>query len=379
MFYVSKVSLFFFVLAWVDLFFSLIYKSLSLNLEAVWMIAVFGFIAHTIMSAMYQLIPNSQGRSLKFPQVSYIVFSLSLFASLFLYAGWFHYASYICALVSIIFFVHIFISVKNWGPVTVKFLGLSALYFLISSIFLLLSDLGYVPPQVAVHTLTLGFMLNAVMGTQLAWIPMLYMEALNVKYGIYLFYVSLLALPPFLFSFYILNYKFIALLSILPIVVVSYFLWIIYSVFSGRRMPKEIPLAVRYFILAMVFLPFGMLIGVLMAGNNLIPLLIRPHIDLLVYGFTATTIMGGVAHLYPRIVYGWMQSKGVNVSIQTLVDEVLLRKLLPYVTFSVFWMSFCDVMGDFFLYFSALPYIFLWLLFFKAVFLNSVLKSKVTS
>lgn len=379
MFYVSKVSLFFFVLAWVDLFFSLIYKSLSLNLEAVWMIAVFGFIAHTIMSAMYQLVPNSQGRSLKFPEVSYIVFSLSLFTSLFLYAGWFHYASYIYALVSIIFFVHIFISVKNWGPVTVKFLGLSAFYFLISSIFLLLSDIGYIPPQIAVHTLTLGFMLNAVMGTQLAWIPMLYMEALNVKYGIYLFYASLLALPPFLFSFYILNYKFIALLSILPIAVVSYFLWIIYSVFSGRRMPKEIPLAVRYFILAMVFLPFGMLIGVLMAGNNLIPILIRLHIDLLVYGFTATTIMGGIAHLYPRIIYGWMQSKGVNVSIQTLIDEVLIRKLLPYVTFSVFWMSFCDVMGDFFLYFSALPYIFLWLLFFKAVFLNSFLKSKVTS
>lgn len=364
MFYVSRVSLFFFVLAWVDLFFSLIYKSLSLNLEAVWMIAVFGFIAHTIMSAMYQLIPNSQGRSLKFPQVSYIVFSLSLFTSLFLYAGWFHYASYIYALVSIIFFVHIFISVRNWGPVTVKFLGLSAFYFLISSIFLLLSNIGYVPPQIAVHTLTLGFMLNAVMGTQLAWIPMLYMEALNVKYGIYLFYASLLALPPFLFSFYILNYKFIALLSILPIAVVSYFLWIIYSVFSGRRMPKEIPLAVRYFILAMVFLPFGMLIGVLMAGNNLIPPLIRLHIDLLVYGFTATTIMGGIAHLYPRIIYGWMQSKGVNVSMQTLVDEVLIRKLLPYVTFSVFWMSFCDVMGDFFsLLFRSTLHIFMAFIF----------------
>jgi len=87
--------------------------------------------------------------------------------------------------------------------------------------------MGYVPLQFATHTLTLGFMLNAVMGTQLAWIPMLYMEPLNIKYGKYLFYTSLISLPSFLLAFYTLNYGLIVLASFLPTVPTAYFLWII--------------------------------------------------------------------------------------------------------------------------------------------------------
>ncbi|MGB9873672.1 MAG: hypothetical protein ACPLRS_01730, partial [Hydrogenobacter sp.] len=246
--------------------------------------------------------------------------------------------------------------------------GLSNLYFLLSSIFLPLSQMGYVPLQLAIHTLTLGFMLNAVMGTQLAWIPMLYMEPLNIKYGKYLFYTSLISLPPFLLAFYTLNYRLIALASFLPAVLIAYFLWIIYSVFSNRRMPKEIPLVVRYFILGMFFLPFGVLVGVLMAGENLVSFLIKVHMDLLVYGFTATTIMGGISHLNPRILYNWLQSRGINVSIQELADEKLLRKLLPYVAMSIAWMVFCDALGSYFTYFSAIPYAVVWLLFLKGFF-----------
>ncbi|GBC88867.1 hypothetical protein HRbin13_00999 [bacterium HR13] len=377
MFYVSKMSPFFFALAVVDLFISLVYKSLNADMTAVWVLVVFGFVAHTIMSAMYQLVPNSQSRPLRFPFLSYLVFSLSLICSLLFYAKQFYYAGYIYALASLIFSLHMVVSIKNWQPITVKFLGLAVFYFLLSSVFLMLSELGHLPLPLAVHTLTLGLMLNAVMGVQLAWIPMLYMEPLNVKYGKYLFYSSLLALPPFLLSFYTLNYRLTAYLSILPLTVVTYFLWIIYSVFSGRRMPKEIPLVVRYFILAMIFLPFGMLLGSLMASENLVSFIVRIHVDLLVYGFTAITIMGGIAHLYPRIIYGWKQSEGV--SIQELVDEPLLRKLLPFVPVSVAWMVFCDAMGGFLLHISTLPYAVLWTLFFKAVLLKPFLKRKVST
>lgn len=156
-------------------------------------------------------------------------------------------------------------------------------------------------------------------------------------------------------------------------------LWIVHSVFSGRRMPKEIPLVVRYFILAMIFLPFGMIVGTFMASENLVSFLVKMHMDLLVYGFTATTIMGGMAHLYPRILYSWLQSKGTSVSIQELVDETLLRKLLPYIPLSVAWMVFCDALGSFFIYLSVIPYTVVWLLFFKGVFLNFPLKGKIFS
>ena len=50
MFYVSKVSLPFFFLAILDLLYSLAVKSLQLEPKIVWITAVFGFVAHTIMS-----------------------------------------------------------------------------------------------------------------------------------------------------------------------------------------------------------------------------------------------------------------------------------------------------------------------------------------
>ncbi len=368
MYYVSKVSPFFFTLALIDLLASLFYKPLDSKLA--WTIAVFGFIAHTIMSAMYQIVPNSQGKALKFSYLSYLVFLFSFICSLLFYIGWTLYASYLYALTSLVFSLHILFSIRNWQPITVKFLGLGTLYFFTSSIFLVLSEMGYIPLALAIHTNTLGFMLNVVMGTQLAWIPMLYMEPLNVKHAKRLFYMNLIALPPFLFTFYAMNYQLISLVSFLPVSLVAYFLWTLYTLFSERRMPKEIPLVVRYFLLAMVFLPFGMLTGILMASKNLVSFLVNVHVDLLVYGFTSITVMGGLAHLRPRIVYGWKQSEGINASIKDFVDERLVKRVFPFVPMSVFWMALCDAMGGVFSYFSSLPYLLLWLLFFSATFLK---------
>ncbi|MFN3814381.1 MAG: hypothetical protein ACK4SM_07150 [Aquificaceae bacterium] len=371
MYYVSKVSPFFFVLALMDLLVSLFYKPLDPKLA--WTIAVFGFIAHTIMSAMYQIVPNSQSRALKFSHLSYLVFLFSLICSLLFYVGWSLYTSYLYAVTSLIFSVHVLSSIRNWQPITVKFLGLGTVYFFTSSFFLVLSEMGYIPSALALHTNTLGFMLNVVMGTQLAWIPMLYMEPLKVKHAKRLFYLSLIALPPFLFAFYTMNYQLISLVSLLPIFLVAYFLWTLYTVFSERRMPKEIPLVVRYFLLAMVFLPFGILTGILMASRNLVSFLVNVHMDLLVYGFTSITVMGGVSHLLPRIIYGWKQSKGMSVSIQDFVDERLVKGIFPFVPMSVFWMALCDALGGIFSYFSSLPYMLLWILFFSAFLKRKIL------
>ncbi len=76
MFYVSKVSLPFFFLAILDLLYSLAVKSLHLDPKIVWITAVFGFVAYTIMSAMYQIVPNSQDRPLRPIWLSYVVFAL---------------------------------------------------------------------------------------------------------------------------------------------------------------------------------------------------------------------------------------------------------------------------------------------------------------
>ncbi len=373
MFYISKVSLPFFFLAVLDLFYSLIIKVILPDPKAVWITAVFGFVAHTIVSAMYQIVPNSQGKPLRLWWVSYIVFLLSLFSSLLFYTFQWLYGASVYFLASLLFAVNILLSVKNWQPITVKFLALGTLYLLLASFFLILSELGYVPFSLAVHSLTLGFMLNVVVGVELAWIPMLYMESLNLVLSKRLFYLSLVYLPVFLASFYLLDYGLIALTGFLTLAFVGYFLYLIYLVFSKRRMPKEIPLVVRYFILALVILPFGLLFGFVMASQNIVSFLIPIHFDLLVYGFTGTTIMGGLAHLYPRILYNWKFSGKQGISISDLVDEQTLRKLLPLVPLCLSWMVLADAYGKPIAFVSSLPYTLLWLYFVRSVLIKPLL------
>ncbi len=365
MFYVSKVSPYFFALAILNLFVSLFYKGMDIKLS--WIIAVFGFIAHTIMSAMYQIVPNSQNRALKFPKLSYFVFFLSALSSLLFYLNQTSYASALYAVTSTLFVFHILLSVKNYKPPTVRFLTLGSLYFLFGSYLLVLHQLGYVSLAFAIHFVTLGFMLNVVFGVELAWIPMLTMEQLNIKHANRLFYLSLLSLPLFLASFYFMNYKVLAYLSILVFVFLAFYLWIIYSVFANRRMPREIPLAVKYLLLALIFLPFGMLIGTVASSLNLVSHLVLIHVDLLVYGFTATTIMGGLFHLLPRILYGkFIQEGKEKVSISDFVDEAGMKKLFPFVPVGVFLMVFLDALGLSSV--SFVPYAILWVVFIKHLF-----------
>ncbi len=377
MFYVSKVSPYFFMLAMLDLFASLLYKGFDIRLS--WTIGVFGFIAHTIMSAMYQIVPNSQGKALRFLELSYLVFLLSVISSALFYLNLTLYASLLYALTSTLFVIHILASVRNYQPVTVKFLVLGSAYLLIGSYLLLAYELGLVSLPLALHSITLGFMLNVVVGVELAWIPMLSMEQLSIRHAKRLFYFAIAYLPPFLLSFYLLDYKLVAYLSVLPFAFIAYFLWLIYSLFANRRMPREIPLAVKYFFLALSFLPFGVLMGSVMSSMNLASHLASIHADILLYGFTATTIMGGLFHLLPRIIYGmvvqdWRQTQtatpALQASISDLVDEQGVKRLLPFVALSVFFMVFLDGLG--LAYLSFIPYLVVWVFFIRYVFIKGI-------
>jgi len=261
---------------------------------------------------------------------------------------------------------------RNFQPITVKFLTLGSLYFLLSGIFLVLSELGYIPFALAVHTLTVGFMLKVVVGVELAWIPMIYMEPLNLTLSKRLFYMGLLSTPPFLISFYLYSYKLIALMSFFVLVFVGYYLYLIYSIFAKRRTPKEIPYVIKYFLLALFILPIGMLIGSFMAGKELVSHMVLLHFDLHIYGFTAITIMGGMSHLYPRIVYNVRFSNKEGVYISDLVDEKAIRRILPLTVVALAWMVFAEAQGQPLSNLAAVPYLALWLYFTYSVLIRGL-------
>ncbi|MDQ7056530.1 MAG: hypothetical protein Q9M89_08820 [Persephonella sp.] len=186
MFYVSKTTPFFFLLAFADLFIAVFSFGIGFDHVFVGIMSVFGFILHTVIGASYQIIPNSQQSQLKHEKLQIFVFLSSAFASFFMFLKNYPIASLFTLTAVVLFTVHILPVIKNYQPVTIKFLTLSLLYMNLGSLFFVmayipLEFLPFVPFQLAVHTLTLGMMLNAVIGVQIAWIPMILMHALNQK------------------------------------------------------------------------------------------------------------------------------------------------------------------------------------------------------
>lgn len=375
MFYISKVSPFIFVFALVNLLLSLAVKVFDKDLKFFLVVLVFGFIGNTLLGAMYQIIPNSQNRKLSFPQLSYIVFGLLLLSFLLFYTGRYDVASMLLASSYSLFFFHSLFNVKNWMPVTVKFLGVSALYLALSSLFLVLHlHTGIVSLQLAVHTLTVGSMLNAVYGVELAWIPMLLMETLNVRRAQKLFYGKQISTLLLLVSFFLLDYRLIALTSILEFGISLYFIYLLYKLLSQRRMPSPLPYVVRAFFVALVFLPVGLLLGVFSASHpGVLPEVFRLHMDFLVYGFTAFTIFGGMSHLFPRIMWNWKfasRKEGNVPTINELIDEqgfpvFLERSVATFMLFLVVDSLFYPLNK-----LSSLVYLFILFSFFKVTFLH---------
>ncbi len=375
MFYISKVSPFIFGLGIFNLIYSLIYKSLHGIDERFLILLIYGFICTVIVGAMYQIIPNSQGGKLKHPYISYLVFTGLILFSLFSYISHITISAFFFFISILILLTHLLPTIKNWHPPTVKFLGASLMYLFLSSFLLLLSGLGLINVQTAVHTATVGVLLNAVYGVELAWIPMLTMTAVDLRKATLLFYIKQISTPLFILAFYTLEYKYIGIVSFLEIGIALSFLMLIYTTLRKRKGLANVPPVVNIFLYALLLLPLGMLLGSHMAfqPDNINPF-INLHINVLVYGFAVFTVFGGIFHLLPRIVWNWLYAgKTSTVTISDLVDEKGFSKLVKY---SLLLYPLYVLTDIYFNLPSLLLYLFIILLYIKVTFLKTLITIK---
>jgi len=161
MYYLSKITPFFFVKAFVFLGLSLFLRH-SQDWTLFVLLLIYGFVGSMLVGAMYQIVPNSQNRKLFLPQLSYLTFFLNITAILLFLMSQRLLGSVFLLFSYILFSVSILPTVKNRQLITVKFLLSSWFFLILSTLFLLLSQLGIVPFQLAVHSLTIGSLLNAV-------------------------------------------------------------------------------------------------------------------------------------------------------------------------------------------------------------------------
>jgi hypothetical protein len=303
------------------------------------LLSVFGFILHTILGAAYQIIPNSQQSQLKREKLQIIVFLSSTLGSFFLYLKNYPIASLFTLTAVVLFTIHVLPVLRNIKPITVRFLIMSLLYMNIASIlfamaYIPIKGMPFVPFQLAIHTLTAGTMLNAIIGVEIAWVPMLMMHNLNVRLGNIVFYLMQISIFLFLLGFAVINYKIVAAGGVFILVSVLIFGWIVYNSIKSST-HKEIPYVVKFFIAGLVFLIAGILSGAHLAGSEkfeLVPL----HLILMVFGFGGITISGAMFHLLPRIIWNMVHVKKAQEGKKIPNVFNILKKEEALITFYVF-------------------------------------------
>jgi hypothetical protein len=189
MFYVSKISTYFFILGFLNLFLSLYYKYQEILLNTA-IISVFGFILSIILGGLYQIFPNSQNVKLKYEKLSYIVLTLLIFSTVSFVLNQIKIGGILILFGILIFLFQIFTTLKTLKPLTIRFIFTGILNLFLSILFLnLYLYSNILTLKLSIHTFTLGVLLNLVMGVQFAWIPMLTMKVLNLKLAEKVFYL----------------------------------------------------------------------------------------------------------------------------------------------------------------------------------------------
>ncbi len=278
----------------------------------------------------------------KFPKVSFAVFGISLlngFIMLMWYFGLLgnKYFSFSNAVLILLFAIHILSALKTPNSITAKFLTASLVFLALNALELLMFPFDKINVFFLIHTFTIGFVLNAVIGVELALVPLLYMEPLNMGLANKLFWIHQLSASILIASFYVFDLKFIYFAGILEFIVLGFFVNIVYKTVENRKFPKNIPYTLRYFFLGLGFLFMGVVFGLLVALGILEPFL---HADFMIYGFGLTTVLGGIFHFMPRILWNKLYANKVgeqNVPpIDAMINQNIVKQVLPMLGFGLF-------------------------------------------
>lgn len=367
MLYISKVSLLFFIFAFLYFSLSIFYK-LEGDFYSTVYTSIFGFILSIVFAGLYQIIPNSQGIKLKHENLTFFNFFLFSLSFIFFIFKNITLASIVVFLSISIFLIHVLTVVKNIKPITVRFISIALFYTFISTFLFTLSNFYNIPLKIVIHTFTVGVLLNLTLGVQMAWIPMLTMKVLNLKLAEKVFYTFQVSIVLFFTSLLLENTLFyIISTTSLILNIFSYFYLLYRCIFKDLKLLKLQDI-IKFFMLGWILFIGGFLVGLHMIFSKDIKF-VWIHLDFMVFGFAFLTILGGTLHLIPRIVWNmkYMEKvkKGKNVpQVNQLINQNLLKIFLPVLTVLLFSLIVVD-----FLHFPNLSFILLLLILFISFYL----------
>ncbi|NPB06345.1 MAG: hypothetical protein GXO03_01945 [Aquificae bacterium] len=366
----SSVTPAFVLLALFNLFFSLLFR-LSADKTLFNLMAVFGFAGFLLVGALYHVVPNAQGKELPYPRLAWLSFAFALLATLNLYtldargAASFVFLSFLVAGGQLLW------NYRNFSSVTHRFLFAALLYLVLSGFFLAAAyNAGGLLPSLAVHTFTLGALLNAVYGVLSAWMPLLLAEAYEPKELERLFVAKQLATPVVLLGFLIGDYALLPFLFVAELACALYFLYLTVGLLERRKPLTPAPEVVKLFLTALFLLPVGMIMGAYAAGKAAaFPVLLSVHLDFVFYGFVAFTAFGGILHLLPRVVWSLVRNRPTKQSlkVEDLISEQEVKEFTRWAwTLYALFLALETLPGPLQALSSAV-YLVLLVLFFRAI------------
>lgn len=319
MFYISKTTPLFVMVSYLYLLLSFFYIH---NHKAWAYLTIYGFLQSVIIGVLYQIGPNSQNQKLKYEKFTYIILVMVATYCLPIILGLFKIANVLIFLATLLFSLHIITVFKNIKPITVRFLSVGILYINISSSILFLSNFFNIPYQLAIHTFTIGVLINTVIGIQFTWIPMLTMKNINLNLSKKIFYLMFGSTITFLLSFVSLDFNLIIISGILIFFNILLFLHTVYKpVFSNITL--NIPIVVNYFLVGWVFFILGFF-WIVYTVLRLDFSYLTFHKIFMVYGFGVFTVIGGTVHIIPRIVWNYKYIKRNIPQINKIIEEKAL-------------------------------------------------------
>ncbi len=348
MFHISRVSLYFFVLAFIDFCVGLFFFSFkSFNYNPF----IFGFVFDALIGGLYQIVPNSFQKRLIAKDFSYFILFLKTVLTFSFIAKNIILEKVLLSIIGFLFSAHIITSFKKLITFVQKFFAAGIFYLFLFSIFEIGSFNYNVNEFFLLHTFLLGFMLNILMGTQLAIFPLLYMETPNYKFSKITFFAHQISVPLLLIGFYKLQFSYILL-------------------FESKKIPKGVPFTLKYFIVGLVFLVFGASIGSFVAAKEDLSFLFI-HRDFMIFGFLAITIFGAMIHFVSRILWALKLDFSQKISISDTIYEEFVSKALIYSVLSAFYIVFLDAFS---IRYFALFYIGFLLFIFYILFWKEIKK-----
>ncbi len=319
-------------------------------------LALIGWVSITIIGAMYQLVPTIRGTELFSEKLANIQFwtinigTIGLFLGLLIRNFWIKVFSGILLVASSYLFAYIIFetifSIREKLDPTIRFFVVAIAYFLGAITLGLLMMAKIIPNFITAHAhlALVGWVSITIMGAEYQMLPMLALKKLySEKLADIQFWIVNIGTIGMFFGLIVAIKMFFSVFGTVFLISSLLFAYIMYKTLTGdEKVQEKMDMSVKFFVCAIIYFLIASTLGILMATGILY--LKIAHVHLALIGWVSITIIGGMYHILPMLVWMEKYSEKLGEEPVPMIKDLYSEKLANV----VFWMMNIGTTGMFF-------------------------------